>query len=172
MGAWQPSMEKDYGQPWKRATYLQVMQCQLRWLLPPKIPDTDGMSLPSACIHQVFTRERERERESLGSLTGICPGQATRLRALFYGLKHLSLHIRDKVHVAVFQHSIWKHWSFSAAHEKFPDLSKGLEHEDFDQVRLLLFDKQEADSNQNRKAFQKDTQAKAVQKRFWIFNDT
>ena len=47
------------------------------------------------CIHQVLTKER------VGSLTGICPGKATRLRALFYGLKHLSLHIRDKVHVAV-----------------------------------------------------------------------
>ena len=109
------------------------------------------------CIHQVFTRER------VGALTGICPGKATRLRALFYGLKHLSLHIRDQVHVAVFQRSIWKHWAFMAAHEAFPDLSQGLEHEDFDQVKLLLFDKKEMDSNQNRKAFQKDTQAKADQ---------
>ena len=109
------------------------------------------------CIHQVFTRER------VGSLTGICPGKATRLRALFYGLKHLSLHIRDKVHVVVFQHNIWKNWSFMAAHEQFPDLSMGLEREDFDQVRLLLFSRHEMDSNLNRKAFQRDAQAKATQ---------
>ena len=112
------------------------------------------------CIHQVFTRER------VASVTGICPGKATRLRALFYGLKHLSLHIRDKVHVAVFDHAIWKHWSFFAAHERFPDLSMGLEHEDFDQVRLLLFNRKEMDSNLNRKAFQRDTQAKATQAHF------
>ena len=112
------------------------------------------------CIHQVFTRER------VASFTGICPGKATRLRALFYGLKHLSLHIRDKVHVAVFDHAIWKHWSFFAAHERFPDLSMGLEHEDFDQVRLLLFNRKEMDSNLNRKAFQRDTQAKATQAHF------
>ena len=109
------------------------------------------------CIHQVFAKER------VASLTGICPGKATRLRALFYGLKHLSLHIRDKVHVAVFQHSIWKNWSFMPAHDHFPDLSAGLEHEDFDQVRLLLFSRREMDSNLNRKAFQQDTQAKATQ---------
>lgn len=84
------------------------------------------------CVHQVFTKE------IVGSLTGICPGKA-RLRALFYGLKHLSLHIQDKVHVAVFSHATWKAWSFMAAHEQFPDPSQGLEHEDFDQVRLLLF---------------------------------
>ena len=50
-----------------------------------------------------------------------------------------------------------------AAHERFPDISQGLEHEDFDQVRLLLFDRKEMDSNPNRRVFQKDTQSKADQ---------
>ena len=95
---------------------------------------------------------------------GSAPSRASvRARPRGYGLKHLSLHIRDKVHVVVFQHSIWKSWAFMAAHERFPDLSQGLEHEDFDQVRLLLFDRKEIDSNPNRRAFQKDTQSKADQ---------
>lgn len=85
------------------------------------------------CIHHIQTQER------VGSLTGICPGQATRLRALFYGLKHMSLHLRDKVRVAVFNQAIWNAWNPWAAYEKFPDLSQGLEQEDFAQIKLLLF---------------------------------
>lgn len=96
-------------------------------------------------------------------MTGICPGKATRQRAFFYALKHLSLHINDKVQVPVFQRSTWKIWSWMVAFEQFPDLCQGLEQEDYDQVRLLLLSGTELDSNHNRKMFQKDTQAKATQ---------
>ena len=147
MGAWPLSQVKDSGTIYTPAICRQgsdVQGRQTRYVF-------------AICIHQVFAKER------VGPLTGICPGTASRLRALFYGLKHLLLHIRDKVHAAVFNHAIWKSWSFMAAHEKLPDLTQGLEHEDFDQVRLLLFDRKEMDSNLNRKAFQQDTPAKATQ---------
>ena len=109
------------------------------------------------CIHHIQTKER------VGSLTGICPGDATRLRALFYGLKHMSLHLRDKAHVAVFSQAIWDAWNPWTAYAKFPDLTQGLEHEDFAQIRLLLFQAKEMHSSPNRQAFQQDTQAKATQ---------
>ena len=48
------------------------------------------------CIHNVNTKER------VGSITGICPGKASRQRAFFYALKHLSLHINDKVQMPSF----------------------------------------------------------------------
>ena len=47
------------------------------------------------CVHQVLTKER------VASLTGICPGKATRNQAFFYALKHLSVHVNDKVQVAI-----------------------------------------------------------------------
>ena len=75
----------------------------------------------------------------------------------------MSLHPRDKVHVAVFNQAIWNAWNPWAAYEKFPDLCQGLEQEDFAQIKLLLFQTKEMDSNPNRKAFQQDTQAKATQ---------
>ena len=109
------------------------------------------------CVHQVLTKER------VASLTGICPGKATRNRAFFYAPKHLSMHVSDKVHVAIFSHSVWKMWSWMAAYEHFLDLCQDLEREDFDQVRLRLFSSHKIDSNHNRKLFQKDTQAKAKQ---------
>ena len=109
------------------------------------------------CIHNVHSKER------IASITGICPGHASRQRAFFYALKHLSLHINDKVQVPVFQHTTWKLWTWTAAFEHFPDLCQGLEQEDYDQVRLLLLSGSDLNSSHNRKLFQKDAQAKATQ---------
>ena len=102
------------------------------------------------CMHHVSSKRR------VAALKGICPGQPTRSRALFYGLKHLALHSKEKVHVAIYDHGVWKHWQPSAANEQFPDLYQGLDPEDFAQVRPLLFSKKEQDTNGNRKAFQAD----------------
>ena len=89
------------------------------------------------CMHQVFSKRR------VAALKGICPGQATKSRAIFYGLKHLALHSKEKVHVAIFDHGVWKAWQPTAAYELFPDLYQGLDPEDFAQVRPLLFSKKE-----------------------------
>ena len=50
------------------------------------------------CMHQVFSKR------CVTVLKGICPGQATRARALFYG--HLALRSKEKVHVALYDHAV------------------------------------------------------------------
>ena len=102
------------------------------------------------CMHQVSSKRR------VAALKGICPGQATKSRATFYGLKHLALHSKEKVHVAIFDHGVWKARQPTAAYELFPDLYHGLDPEDFAQVRPLIFSKKEQEYNGNRKAFQED----------------
>ena len=101
-------------------------------------------------LYHVFSKQRK------AALKGIVPGKATKARAVFYGLKHLALHVKDKVNIGINVHAVWRAWSPTRAYEAFPDLYQGLDFEDFDQVRPLLFAKSEVDSNETRKAFQDD----------------
>ena len=103
-------------------------------------------------MYQVFSRQR------VAALKGICPGKATKARAAFYALKHLALHAKEKVHLGIYEHAVWKAWSPTKAYETYPDLYQGLDFEDFDQVRPLLFGKKEVDSNETRKAVQEDAE--------------
>ena len=59
-------------------------------------------------------------------MTGICPGESTKETCLFHfhGLKHLSSHISEKVHLEVI--------------DRFRDLSRGLEFEDYAMVQPLF----------------------------------
>lgn len=84
------------------------------------------------CLRHVFTRRLT------ATFKGICPGHATKCRAIFYGLKHLALHSKEKVTVAIYDHAVWKAWQTTRAYECFPDLFEGLEPEDFTQVRKEL----------------------------------
>ena len=70
MVAWQPSMEKASGNPWKPVLYLHTMPSLWPLRQPAEIPDTKGLLAFAICIHHIQTKER------VGSLTGICPGQA------------------------------------------------------------------------------------------------
>lgn len=101
-------------------------------------------------VHNTATRKR------IGSIIGVCPGQASQARGLFYALKHLALHVKDKVPAAVFHHGVWRTWQPYLAYETFPDLYKGLEYEDFDQVQPLLFARQKLKVNDHSKAGQAD----------------
>ena len=56
------------------------------------------------------------------------------------------MRIKEKVHVGIFDHAVWKAWQPSKAYETFPhlyQLDQGLDFKDFDQVRPLLFGKKE-----------------------------
>ena len=107
------------------------------------------------CLHHVFTRKLT------ATFKGICPGQAIRSRAVFYALKHLALHSKEKVTVAIYDHAVWRAWQMSRACECFPDLFEGLEPDDFTQVRPLLFGKKELDPNAARHFFQQDAEKEA-----------
>lgn len=93
------------------------------------------------CVHRIA------DREQVASLTGICPGKVTKHRALFYALKHLALHVKEKVQVAIYDHQVWKHWTPHQAYENYPDLFQGLECEDFEMIKPLLFSLKELKQN-------------------------
>ena len=79
-------------------------------------------------------------KECVASIThGICPGDASRQRATFYALKQLALHVLDRTHVGISNMHVWKAWTPYMAMDKYPDLHQGLEYEDFEMVRPLLF---------------------------------
>lgn len=107
------------------------------------------------CVHHIHTRER------VASLTGVCPGQVSRQRAFFYGLKHLALHVSEKIQVALYDHQVWKAWARHLACENYPDLFTGLEWEDFEMVRPLLFAVKELKENELRNFLQKDAKHRA-----------
>lgn len=104
------------------------------------------------CVH--FTSNKKRA----GSITGICPGPATRKRAFFFALKHLALHVTEKTPVALYEVGTWQTWKPHGAFEHFPDLFTSLEFEDFDHVWPLLFAKKELEQNELRRITQSDTQ--------------
>ena len=93
----------------------------------------------------------------ISSLAGICPGKATKHRGLFYALKHLALHVSEKIQVAIYDHQVWKNWTPYRAYENYPDLFQGLEFEDFDMIRPLLFSQKELKHNPLRCFLQKET---------------
>ena len=96
-------------------------------------------------------------KECIASITGICPGEASRTRATFFALKQLSMHLLDSTHVGISNLQVWKAWTPHMAMERFPDLYYGLEFEDFDQVRPLLFlsHLQQEEGMKTRKQLQK-----------------
>ena len=104
------------------------------------------------CVHLTTNKKR------VGSITGICPGPASKKRALFYALKQLALHVIEKTPVALCDAGVWKTWKPHVAFETFPGLFKGLEFEDFDQVWPLLFSTKELDQIELRRITQQDTQ--------------
>ena len=67
-----------------------------------------------------------QSRQRKAALKGIVPGKATQARAVFYGLKHLALHVKEKVTIGIHVHAVWKTWSPTKAYETFPDLYQGL----------------------------------------------
>ena len=94
------------------------------------------------CVHL------STNKQQVGSITGICPGPATKQRAIFYAMKQLALHILEKTPVALYDTAAWKNWKPYVAFETFPDLFTGLEFEDFDHVWPLLFSRAELDQNE------------------------
>lgn len=74
-------------------------------------------------LYHVFSRQRK------AALKGIVPGKATKARAVFYGLKHLALHVKEKVNIGINVHAVWRAWSPTRAYEAFPDLYQGLDFE-------------------------------------------
>ena len=96
-------------------------------------------------------------KECIASITGICPGEASRTRATFFALKQLAMHLLDSTHVGISNLQVWKAWTPHTALERFPDLYHGLEFEDFDQVRPLLFlsHLQQEEGMKTRKQLQK-----------------
>ena len=97
-------------------------------------------------------------RQQVASITGICPGPATRQRAIFFAMKQLALHVIEKTPVALYDGRAWTNWKPHVAFETFPDLFTGLEFEDFDHVWPLLFSKKELEQNEMRRITQADTQ--------------
>lgn len=106
----------------------------------------------AVCIHQTSNRQQ------VGSITGICPGPATKKRAIFYAMKQLALHVVEKTPVGLYDVGAWKSWKPHVAFEQFPDLFTGLEFEDFDHVWPLLFSVKELDQDETRRITQQDTQ--------------
>ena len=78
-------------------------------------------------------------KECVASIMGICPGGSSKQRATVYALKQLALHILDSTHVGVSNLQVWKSWTPHLAMERFPDLHQGLEFEDYENLRPLLF---------------------------------
>ena len=104
------------------------------------------------CVHLTSNKQQ------VGSITGICPGPATKQRATFYAVKQLALHVIEKTPAALYDGRAWKNWKPHVAFETFPDLFTGLEFEDFDHVWPLLFSKKELEKNDLRRITQTDTQ--------------
>ena len=67
------------------------------------------------------------------------------------------MHLLDSTHVGISNLQVWKAWTPHMAMERFPDLYYGLEFEDFDQVRPLLFlsHLQQEEGMKTRKQLQK-----------------
>ena len=78
-------------------------------------------------------------KECVASIMGICPGGSSKQRATVYALKQLALHILDSTHVGISNLQVWKSWTPHLAMERFPDLHQGLEFEDYEHLRPLLF---------------------------------
>ena len=104
------------------------------------------------CVHLTSNKQQ------VGSISGICPGPATKHRAIFYAMKQLALHVIEKTPVALYDGKAWTNWKPHVAFEAFPDLFTGLEFEDFDHVWPLLFSQKELEQNDLRRITQSDTQ--------------
>ena len=100
---------------------------------------------------------RIADRQMVASLTGVCPGKVSKHRGLFYALKHLALHVKEKTQVAIYDHQVWKHWTPRQAYENYPDLFTGLDCEDFEMVRPLLFARKELKENPLRRFLHHET---------------
>ena len=68
-----------------------VLQKVLR-KLPNKAAGPDGIAI---AVHRIA------DRVKVASLTGICPGKVSKHRGLFYALKHLALHVKEKIQVCM-----------------------------------------------------------------------
>lgn len=67
------------------------------------------------------------------------------------------------IQVAIYDHQVWKNWTPHLAYENYLDFFTGLECEDFEMVRPLLFSLKELKDNALRNFLQKDTQQRARQ---------
>lgn len=150
--AWAPSLAKEVG-PLKRPNPL-AMDTPTPSLLRPhaRMLGASGTVLPLG-----------RTISKAGHWWLRSPVRVSKHRALFYALKHLALHVSEKIQVAIYDHQVWKNWTPHLAYENYPDLFQGLECEDFELLRPLLFSLKKLKENPLRSFLQKATSQIAKQ---------